>query len=93
MHDRMTPSTFMMILVTSCTCSCADASICLPGTAGHEWRWARGLGWAAKLWGILTSQSSANRACIMTKLDKGQYVPKLSHCQCEAKTTEVEMGR
>ena len=29
----------------------------------------------------------------LTKLDKGQYVPKLSHCQCEAKTTEVEMGR
>ena len=25
----------------------------------------------------------------MTKLDKGQYVPKLSHCQCEAKTTNI----
>ena len=23
------------------------------------------------------------------KLDKGQYVPKLSHCQCEAKTTNI----
>ena len=25
----------------------------------------------------------------MSKLDKGQYVPKLSHCQCEAKTTNI----
>ena len=25
----------------------------------------------------------------VTKLDRGQYVPKLSHCQCEAKTTNI----
>ena len=27
--------------------------------------------------------------CALTKLDKGQYMPKLSHCQCEAKTTNI----
>ena len=25
----------------------------------------------------------------VSTLDKGQYVPKLSHCQCEAKTTNI----